>query len=270
MSGWDDPDTAAQYDAFSREHGMYRETSRDLAELARIEHAALVVDLACGTGVTTEVILARVGAGTTVIALDGSRAMLDVARSRITDPRVRWVCAPAVELASFASEADAIICNSAFWQLEMAPTSVAAGKALRSGGRLVFNLSRAMISAALTAADPRPTKPMLTQLMHAVAVLEYDYVPPHPATRRGTPLTPEGLAEMQRQAGLEPAEPQAFEYDTSPEAQLAWLRVPIFANNVLPGLPHASQMAALDQAYARYDKISGRENRWLAFVAVKP
>lgn len=269
MTGWDDPLTAAQYDAFTREHALYHETSRDLVRLAQIERATLVVDLACGTGVTTAAVLEQAGPDTSVLALDKSPAMIEIARSRVTDPRVQWICAPAVELDSFARDADAIVCNSAIWQLEMTPAIAAAGRALRTGGRLVFDLARPMLTLPMAPAESRRHKPTLTQLMHAVAVLEYDYVPPHRPSRLGFPLTFEALGEMLRAARLEAADPVAFEYDTPPAAQLAWLRVPIFANNVLLGLSYDTQMAALDQAYARWDKASGRENRWVAFVATK-
>lgn len=85
MTGWDDPHNAELYDRFARNHGMYRETSRDLVKLARLDDAALVVDLACGTGVTTQAILDRVQESANVVALDGSEAMLAIARRRVTD-----------------------------------------------------------------------------------------------------------------------------------------------------------------------------------------
>lgn len=132
--GWDDPHNAEWYDDFARKHDLYRDTSHDLVELAALTDVNLVIDLACGTGVTTEAILERVGAGTEVVGIDGSEAMLDIAR---------------------------------------------------------------------------------------------------------------------------------------PESQLAWLRVPVFAQNVLPGMPHEEQLAVLDKAYERFDKTQDGKNLWMVFVARK-
>lgn len=258
------------YDQFAREHALYRETSRDLVELADIDDAGMVVDLACGTGVTTEAILTRLGPTAKVIALDGSDAMLSVAKSRVTDPRVTWVCAPAVELPEFAKDANAIVCNSAIWQLDMVPTLAAAAQTLQLGGRLVCNIGRQFLVLPLTDSELRPEKPTLFHLIQAVAVLEHDYVPAHPASRRGPSLTPDRVEDMFRQAGLVPAEPVIFSYENSPAAQLAWLKVPVFTQNVLPGLPYETQVAVLDRAYARLDKSSGPPNTWMAFVGTKP
>jgi len=50
-----------------------------------------VIDAGCGTGRITELLLRRLPRGH-VIALDGSAAMLDVARERLAaDPRVSFV-----------------------------------------------------------------------------------------------------------------------------------------------------------------------------------
>jgi ubiquinone/menaquinone biosynthesis C-methylase UbiE len=270
MSRWDDPQTAELYDRFARGHGQYRDTSRDLVAMAHLEDAGRVVDLACGTGVTTEAILDRVGASTAVLALDASEAMLAVARRNVTDARVTWLHAPAVDLAKHADRIDAIVCNSAIWQLDMERAVAAAARVLRPGGRLVFNIGRQFLMLPFTAEELQPPKPTFAHLIQAVAILDYDFVPPHPAMTRGRPHTPDGVTKMLRRCGLDPVEARTFEYDDPPEAQLAWLQVPVFAQNVLPGMPYDAQLAVLTEAYNRLEKSQDSKSKWMAFLARKP
>lgn len=76
---WGEDDNARRYDAFAREYPMYRDTSRDLIVLARLPRDAAVLDLACGTGVTSREILTVLGPGGKVTGADKSAAMLVVA-----------------------------------------------------------------------------------------------------------------------------------------------------------------------------------------------
>jgi ubiquinone/menaquinone biosynthesis C-methylase UbiE len=78
--------------ASTREYPRYRETSRDLIALALPSADAsfadaAVVDLACGTGVTTCEILAVLGQDGRVTGVNKSAAMLEVAASSTTDAR---------------------------------------------------------------------------------------------------------------------------------------------------------------------------------------
>ena len=76
----------------------YEETSDDLAELMPMATSGLVVDLACGTGTTTQVILRDLPADGRVVAVDASKAMLETASQSIKDPRVTWIRSKAEEL----------------------------------------------------------------------------------------------------------------------------------------------------------------------------
>lgn len=58
---WGEDDNARRYDAFARQHPIYQDTSRDLIALAGLSADAAVVDLACGTGITSREILAALG-----------------------------------------------------------------------------------------------------------------------------------------------------------------------------------------------------------------
>jgi SAM-dependent methyltransferase len=273
MHSWNDPQNAELYDLFTRKHRLYRDTSDDLVDLARIQNAALVVDLACGTGVSTEVILERLDSTARVIAIDGSEAMLQIARRRVPDPRVRWVIADGAEIAAHAREADAILCNSAIWQTDMDRTISACARALRSGGRLVFNIGRGYIGGQRYSEEPAAAKPTFLQLMQAVAACDHGFVAPATApraTRSRKRLTYEIVEEMIRNAGLVLDSREDKVYDEPAEAQLDWFSVPVFADAVLPGMPYDQQRKVIATAYERFDKSSARQRRMVATVAHKP
>ena len=83
---WGKDDNARRYDAFARRFPMYARSSQELIALARPPRDSTVLDLACGTGITTEAILAVLGSAGRVIGVDKSAAMLVVAAEAIADP----------------------------------------------------------------------------------------------------------------------------------------------------------------------------------------
>lgn len=262
---WDDTRTARLYDEFTQEFPMYDTTSRDLVGLAGTANAATIVDLACGTGVTTRAILDLARPDASVVAIDGSKAMLDVARERVLDDRVRFVLDDAAALADHAADIDAIICNSAIWQLDMAAVFAAAACALRPGGRFVFNIGRQFIMLPFTE-EETSSKPSLFEYAQAFAILDYDYVQPLGAKRRRL-LSQDIVDEMLTAAGLRLETFEILIHSATPEQDAAWLKIPIFADNILYGLPYDRQAEIIDKAYARVDNSTISSTRWACFVA---
>ena len=50
----------------------------------------------------------------------------------------------------------------------------------------------------------------------AVAVLDHEFAPAHPAASRGRPLTPDAVEAMIERAGLALSETRTFEYENPP------------------------------------------------------
>jgi ubiquinone/menaquinone biosynthesis C-methylase UbiE len=137
---WHQPATAIAYDEYARRFPLYRETARDLADLADISPCDHVVDLGCGTGVTTQAILDRLGPSGQVTAVDFSSAMLSVARGRVPGPQVSWRCGRAEHLDMVCDHpADRVTCNMAFWQFDLPATAAAIRTILARDGRLIFS-----------------------------------------------------------------------------------------------------------------------------------
>jgi SAM-dependent methyltransferase len=270
--GWDSPENAEAYAAFCRRCSMYRDTSEDLAVVAGIEGAGLVIDLACGTGASTEAILARLPHDGRVVAVDGSEAMLAVARASIGDPRVRWIHARAEELTSHVGRiADVVVCNSGLWQMDMPTVLEAISRTLQPGGRLAFNIGRAFIALPLTPEESERPVPDLLDLMQAAAVLYHGFAPPYPMPgRRRAPLTVESVSAMLGAAGFEVEPATVVEHEDTPECLRAWLSVPIFTERQYGSLPYERRMEALATAYERLDRGAPRRSRWAVFLAHVP
>ncbi len=138
---WRGDRNAELYDRWARKFGMYRASSAFLVDFASITEGERVVDLCCGTGITTEELLRRVGPSGHVWSVDGSEDMLAQARRTIDASNVEFVCWPAESFhIPVKGPADAALCNSAFWQTHAHQSLSSTRRVLRTGGRFAFNV----------------------------------------------------------------------------------------------------------------------------------
>ena len=233
---WGEADNALRYDAFARLYPMYRETSRDLVALAKPSRSSTVLDLACGTGVTTAAVLAVLGRDGKVIGVDKSPAMLDVAAKATPDRRVTWVRA-AAETADHhvAGPVDVAVCNSAIWQTDLAATAPAVRNVLVARGRFIFNVE----SGFLERHDDPNYQGDLPGVTMAIAAQDYGWTPPSSGTppRDRPRLTRESICHQLNNAGFEVERVEEFEYNLSADAQRAWLSVPVFTQRCSQACP---------------------------------
>jgi SAM-dependent methyltransferase len=266
---WGEDDNARRYDAFARQHPVYRDTSRDLIALARLPADAAVLDLACGTGITSREILAALGPGGTVTGADQSAAMLAVAAGAIADPRITWVQSPAEIIDRHVTgPVDAVVCNSAIWQTDLTATAAAVRNLLPAGGRFVFNTGAGYLGQQK---DPNFTddRPSPIAIMRDIATRDYGWRPPEPAVPPGSRPRPtrESICHCLDSAGFDIEQVAEFTYHRDAGAERAWLSVPVFTKYYLPGLPYQDRMDVLAQAYARLAAVQPEPARWVAFAA---
>ncbi len=102
-----------------------------------VKEGETVVDLGCGTGNLTAVLLEILGAEGRIVSVDFSAKMIAAAAAKIKDERVSWVCAPSDELPLTDASVDKIICYSA-WPHFCAPEKTAREllRTLKPGGSL--------------------------------------------------------------------------------------------------------------------------------------
>ena len=266
---WGEDDNARLYEAFARQHPIYRDTSRDLIALAGPSADAAVVDLACGTGVTSREILAALGPGGKVTGADRSAAMLAVAARATADSRITWVQAPAETIDRHVTgPVDAVVCNSAIWQTDLATTAAAVRNLLAAGGRFVFNTGAGYLGRQK---DPNfgDDRPSPVSIMRDIATQDYGWRPPDqavPPSGRPRP-TRESIYRCLDSAGFDIEQVAEFAYHRDADAERAWLSVPVFTKYYLPGLPYQDRMQILAKAYARLGTGQPELSRWVAFAA---
>jgi SAM-dependent methyltransferase len=270
---WGEDDNARRYDEYAREYPSYRETSRDLIALALPSDDAgvadaAVLDLACGTGATTREILSMLGSDGRVTAVDKSAAMLRVAANSTADRRVTWINAPAESVDQHVTEpVDAVICNSAIWQTDVAGTAMAVRAAMKVGSRFAFNVPVDFLDDAdAHRSDDR--YPTLLSEMRAIAERDYGWAPDDRGPRRvRNRLTRESICRTLVAAGYDIEQVTDVTHQDSAESQRAWLSIPIFTRDRLLGLPYEDRMRVLGKAYERLGPGHTEQARWVIFVA---
>jgi SAM-dependent methyltransferase len=267
--GWGEDDNARRYDAYARIHPMYRDLSRDLISLAGLSADAAVVDLACGTGVTSREILAVLGPGGKLIGIDKSAAMLAVAARSVADLRASWIQARAEHVDVHVPEpVDAVLCNSAIWQTDLAATATAVRNVLAAGGRFVFNVGFDHLDQPNDPDFPAD-RPSLISVMKVIAAEDYGWRPPDAAGAGSRPsrLSHESICRYLEAAGFDVEQVAEFAHEQDAESERAWFSVPIFTKYQFSGLSYEDRMRVLAKAYARLGPRKAELSRWLAFAA---
>lgn len=141
---WDTKRNAEVYNAYTQMFPMYRDTSKDLVTIANIKPGMIVIDLAAGTGTTTQAILRQARGKIHIIAIDQAEAMLEQARVKFTNHKnIRFVVAEAEKLSEVIDKVkgvDAVVCNAAFWQMRPKQVFKEVSKILKREGVFAFNL----------------------------------------------------------------------------------------------------------------------------------
>ncbi|MBM3237505.1 methyltransferase domain-containing protein [Candidatus Poribacteria bacterium] len=136
-------DTSAEtYSVESEKISFYQITNRELIAAGQMQPGMTIVDLGCGAGLTTQIILASFRDRCTIYAVDLSEKMLQQARRAITSKSVHFIHASADDFSRYIPEGiDRVFCNAAFWHF---PDDSAVLKEIRivlkTTGRFLFNI----------------------------------------------------------------------------------------------------------------------------------
>ncbi len=119
--------------------------AQDLVEVAPPRPGERVLDIACGTGIVARTAAGRVGSGGTVVGLDVSAPMLDVARGIAAGEglSIEWREGSAMKLPFPDSAFEVVLCQQG---LQFFPDRAAAlremHRVLGPGGRLALSVWR--------------------------------------------------------------------------------------------------------------------------------
>ncbi|MCL6554059.1 MAG: class I SAM-dependent methyltransferase [Firmicutes bacterium] len=125
-------------------HPFFREVNEWLVARASIRPGSDVVDLGCGPGAVTEIILRHLGSPPAgrVYAVDPSASALRLAAQRIQSAIVKFIQGTAERIASLVPQVDTVVfCNAIHLVPDKAQVVGAVSKVVRPGGVFAFNTS---------------------------------------------------------------------------------------------------------------------------------
>ena len=250
---WLDAETARRYQIFTEKTTMYQELSRELLNLAGIRSGMRVLDLGCGTGVTTQMVLQELGSKGHVYALDISPAMLDIARQQVGSKQVTFLKADAADVANLISTpVERIVCNSVFWQFRHKPQVMAAlRRVLAPNGLFVFNAPEPYFIFKHI-----PRSPKVSLLFKQLAAERYG-------------VGQQDIRTMEvflNRHGFELAQMKEFERVRSAEESYLFFQLPVATAWMEPPLDYPTRMALLEEAQQLAEPDQPVRQRWMYFV----
>lgn len=253
---WLAEETARHYQTFTQKTTMYQELSQFMVALAGIKPGMRVLDLGCGTGVTTQFVLQTLGDSGYVYALDISGPMLAVAREQIPSERVTFLQGDAVEAATLINEpVDCIVCNSVFWQLRNKPEVLTSlHQVLAPAGHFVFNAPEPYFIF-----KDIPRSPKVSILFKQLAAERYGVGQQDLRT----------MAVFLKNHSFELLETREFERTRSAEESYLFFKLPVATAWMEPPLDYKTRMALLEEAQQLAQPNKVIKQRWMYFV-VKP
>jgi ubiquinone/menaquinone biosynthesis C-methylase UbiE len=258
---WLDEENAQLYEEYLECSSMYQKLADKLLELAAIHQDMQVLDLACGTGIVTELVAKQLGETGDVIGVDISASMLRHAQRRC--PTVRFLTSSVEQLHEQLppATADLALCNSAFWMMSCSEALSSLYQVLKPGGRLLFNLPDFVFAPFSPEAVP------LLALMNKIAREDYGY---RPAVSTRWPLDQEAVQSLLEATGFACLLCEdGYMVEKSAAEMYALCKIPVMTALPYPDLSYPVRMNLLDRAYGHYDKSLKDTTMWRYYVVQK-
>jgi SAM-dependent methyltransferase len=245
---WLEEETARRYKEFTQQTTMYQELSRVMVQLAQLEPGMRVLDVGCGTGVTTQAVLPALGDTGHIYAVDISGPMLAVAQAQVLSERVTFIQADAAAIGELPDQAvDRIVCNSVFWQFRHKPQVLAElRRLLTPQGRFVFNVP----------------EPYFIRSKKVSVLLEQLAAERYGVGRQDL----RSLEIFLGQHGFEITAHQLLERTRSSQETYLFMQIPVATAWMEPPLDYETRLALLEEARQLADLNQSSKQRWMYFV----
>lgn len=264
------------FKAFS-EHEFYRRVNEVLVDRAGLERGWTVVDVACGSGAVTELIVEKIRGArdAMVIGVDMSASALKDAREKVAGVRdavVEFVNARAEEMSkTIRRAADAVVfCNGIHYIEEKGPLVKEVYRTLKPGGVFAFN------TGFFEGALPEETlgyykKWMLKSLRKLRS--EYGLRPEKDKVQSRKQLSPEEYRALLQSEGFEIRAEEIVPTEITEQGWIDISRFSDFVEGALPGVPvEIASDVLVESLKQTFDelKVSAWPRNWLSVVAARP
>lgn len=269
-------DNDFSFKAFS-EQPFYRQVNESLVDRIGLKRGWTVVDVACGSGAVTELILEKIRGArdAMVIGLDMSASALKDAREKVAGARdavVEFVQGQAEEMsAAVRRAADAVIFCNGIHYIENKPQVLAeVYRTLRPGGLFAFNT--AFFDGAL---PPETTRFYRRWMMKTVRTLkdQHDLRPKRDKVQARKQLSPDQYRELLQAEGFEV---RSQELVVAPMSEQGWIAISRFSDFVagaLPGIPIGTGSDVLvESLHETFQELQLQTTprNWLSIIAARP
>jgi ubiquinone/menaquinone biosynthesis C-methylase UbiE len=264
------------FKAFS-EHAFYRRVNEVLIDRAELQQGMTVVDVACGSGAITELILEKIR-GTrhaVVIGVDMSATALKEAAEKVADVRdavVQFVQARAEDMSKCIKRAvDAVVfCNGIHYIEDKRALLTEVYRVLRPGGVFAFNTG--FFDGAL---PPETIKYYRRWMLKALRKLkrEHNLKPAHSKVESRKQLNAEQYRALLADQGFQIKSYEIYPGEVTEEGWVDLSRFSDFVAGALPGIPLRTAsdvlVESLRETFAELGMKSWPRN-WLTVVAARP
>lgn len=257
QSAWLADETARRYKDFTDRTTMYQDLSRTMVEIAGIKPGMTVLDLGCGTGITSQAALEPLQGQGQIVALDVSEPMLAYARELLPSDMVTCLCVDAAnfvdKVSNYISQpVDRVICNSVFWQLRDKPNMLAGiDRVLASDGRFIFNAPEPYF---IFKSIPRSKR--VSVLFRQLAAERYGVGTQDMRTMR----------VFLQNHGFKLIKTRLYERTRSAEESDRFMQLPVSTAWMDPPLDYETRMQLLAEAREIADSDEPAVRRWMYFV----
>jgi ubiquinone/menaquinone biosynthesis C-methylase UbiE len=264
------------FKAFS-EHAFYQRVNEALIARAHLERGMTVVDVACGSGAITQLILEKIRGArdAMVIGVDMSATAIREASDKVagvTDAMVEFVQARAEEMSQKIRKAvDAVIfCNGIHYIEDKSQLLSEVKRTLRPGGVFAFN------TGFFEGALPEETKAYYKRwMLKSLRKLkkEYGLRPEHSKVESRVTLTADEYCELLAAEGFNIETAEIYPGEVTEQGWIDLSRFSDFIAGALPGIPlnTASDVLveSLKETFAEL-QVTDWPRNWLTVVAARP
>ncbi len=257
------------FEAFSQ-HPFFTEVNRWIVERVICPGRRKIVDLGCGPGAVTKLILERLGdaRNAEVIGIDPSASALSRARAAIHSRVVEFIEGSAEWVSRLVSSADAVVFLNAIHLVpDKAQVIAEIRKSLTANGVFAFNTT--FFNGAYVEGTSGFWRRWVVRAAQVLRErgLEVQHKA-HAVARQF--LTPQEYSELCVQGGFSPPSVDLVRIEMTPESIRDIGRFSLFIEGALPGVPLEEGSAALEKGLERaMDEtgVSSVPRNWLECVA---
>jgi ubiquinone/menaquinone biosynthesis C-methylase UbiE len=265
------PETEAQrfsFEAFTR-HPFFTEVNRWIVDRVMGPGRQLIVDLGCGPGAVTQLIVERVDPEARVIGIDPSESALARARAAIRSRAAEFIQGSAEWVSRLVSSVDAVVFLNAIHLVpDKAQVMAEIRKSLNAGGVFAFNTT--FFNGAYVEGT---TGFWRRWIVRAVQVLRERGLDVHRDAKAEVArqfLSADEYADLCVQAGFERPKVDLVRIEMTPESLEDIGHYSLFIQGALPGVPLEAGADALKEGLRRAQEDTGFTNvprNWLECVA---